>query len=36
MHKLVRWVMKHRALRQRYRGTRMSQDLIEEAEEELD
>lgn len=36
MHKLVRWVLKHRALRRRYKGGRMSQDLIEEAEEELD
>lgn len=36
MHKLVRWAMKHRALRQRYKGNRLSQDMIEEAEEELD
>lgn len=36
MHKLIRWVLKHRALRRRHKGGRLSQDLIEEAEEELD
>lgn len=35
MHKLFRWAKKHRDLKRRH-GHRISEQLIEEAEEELD